>query len=86
MLGEKKRAAGAKTYNDAQVQIYVDCVHQSWQLYTSQLNLTTEKLGWDKVKRQEAWEKGHGILTSCIYDYMDRQGELKAERLRKRAD
>ena len=86
LQAEKKRAAGAKTCNDAQLYVFLDCAHQAWQLYTSQLSQTVEKLGWDKDKRQQAWDMGHTLYTYCVHEYMERQGELKAERLQKKAE
>ena len=55
-------------------------------VHTSQLSQTVEKLGWDREKRQNAWDMGHTLYTFCVQEYMERQGELKAERLQKKAD
>ena len=35
--------------------------------------------------RQEAWDKGHALMTKSTYDYADRKKDLRSEKLRKKA-
>ena len=35
--------------------------------------------------RQEAWNKGHALMTKSTYVYADWKKELRAEKLRKKA-
>ena len=54
-------------------------------MYTSQLKRTAVVLKWSSEVQQEAWDKGHGLMTSGVYDYADRKKKLRAEKLRKKA-
>ena len=44
-----------------------------------------QALNWISEVRQEAWEKGHALMTKSVYYYADRKKELRAEKLRKKA-
>ena len=53
-------------------------------MYTSQLKKVALGLNWSPEVKQEAWDKGHGIMTSSVYDYADRKKKLRTEKLRKK--
>ena len=72
-------------YNEQLVKTNEDSLNIAWQLYTSQLKKVTLALNWSSEVRQEAWDKGHALMTSSVYDYADRKKELRAEKLRKKA-
>ena len=85
LRAEWEKAKIAKQYNEQLVKTKEDSLNMAWQLYTSQLKKVTLALNWSSEVRQEAWDKGHTLMTSSVYDYADRKKELRAEKLRKKA-
>ena len=82
---EREKARIASQYNEQQVKINEDSLNKAWQLYTSQLRKVVQVLNWSTEVKQEAWERGHALMTKCTYDYADRKKALRAEKLRKKA-
>ena len=83
---EKNKAQGAQNYNEDELNNYSSCAHQAWQLYTSQLNQTVQKLEWSNDQRQQYWDVGYAAFMICIRAMTDRQAKLKAIKLQQRLD
>ena len=86
LLAEREKSKNTSLYNERTLQLHEDTLHMAWQSYVAQLKVATAALGWTPEKRQEAWDKGHSALTSSLYDYVDRRKQLKAEKIRKKAE
>ena len=82
---EREKARIANQYSEQLVKINEDSLNIAWQLYTSQLRIVVQAINWSPEVRQEAWDKGHALMTKSTYDYADRKKELRAEKLRKKA-
>ena len=50
---EQTRAESAHNRNEGELDTWSACAHQAWQLYTSQLTQTVQKLGWGAGDRQQ---------------------------------
>ena len=85
MHSEWEKARVASQYNEQQIKIHEDCLNMAWQLYTTQLRVTVQKLNWSPEVRKVAREKGHALMTGSTYDYADWKKELRAEKLCKKA-
>ena len=62
---EKTRAQSAHDWNEGELETFSACAHQAWQLYTSQLSQTVQKLGWGTGERQQYWDEGYKIYMTC---------------------
>ena len=75
---EREKAKIANQYNEQLVKINEDSLNIAWQLYTSQRKKVALSLNWSSEVRQEAWDKGHALMTKSVYDYADWKKELRA--------
>ena len=82
---EREKARIASQYNEQLVKINKDSLNIAWQLYTSLLWKVVQALNWSPKMRQEAWDKGHALMTKSTYNYANRKKELRGEKLRKKA-
>ena len=85
MHTEREKARIASQYNEQLVKINEDSLNIAWQLYTSQLRKVVQALNWSPEMRQEAWDKGHALMTKSTYDYADRKKDLRSEKLHKKS-
>ena len=58
----------------------------AWRMCTEQLKATSVVAKWTLEQRQEAWTNGHSMVTRSNNEYAERREQLKAEKIRKKAE